>query len=143
MAWCHVPGTDYPFCAGGGGMDLGLMLAEPGYHTGAFVEWLLAAHPNLAPALGFDDCVAWARRLAADPEGSLKAAAEPALHRMADGLAHRARALRLLGNGVHLLVAAHAWRALAAAHGRGQWIWRPTEAPYRPAQMTLFDGLQP
>ena len=38
---------------------------------------------------------------------------------MADGLAHRARALRLLGNGVHPLAAAHAWRSLAAAHGLG------------------------
>jgi len=45
------------------------------------------------------------------------AAAEPALRRMADGLAHRARALRLLGNGVHPLAAAHAWRAIAVAHG--------------------------
>ncbi len=26
-------------CAGGGGLDMGLMLAEPGYHTRAFVEW--------------------------------------------------------------------------------------------------------
>ena len=26
-------------CAGGGGLDLGLMLAEPGFHTRAFVEW--------------------------------------------------------------------------------------------------------
>ncbi|MWP38292.1 hypothetical protein GQY15_11850 [Rhodobacter sphaeroides] len=26
-------------CAGGGGLDLGLMLAEPDYHTRAFVEW--------------------------------------------------------------------------------------------------------
>ena len=26
-------------CAGGGGLDLGVMLAEPGYHTRAFVEW--------------------------------------------------------------------------------------------------------
>ena len=26
-------------CAGGGGLDLGLMLAEPGYHSRAFVEW--------------------------------------------------------------------------------------------------------
>ena len=30
-----------------------------------------------------------------------------------------AGALRLLGNGVHPLAAAHAWRALAAAHGLG------------------------
>ncbi len=26
-------------CAGDGGLDLGLMLAEPDYHTHAFVEW--------------------------------------------------------------------------------------------------------
>ena len=26
-------------CAGGGGLDLGVMLSEPGYHTRAFVEW--------------------------------------------------------------------------------------------------------
>ena len=46
-------------CAGGGGLDLGLMLAEPGYHTRAFVEWedwprsvLIAAQRNgyFAPA---------------------------------------------------------------------------------------------
>jgi hypothetical protein len=29
------------------------------------------------------------------------------------------RALRLLGNGVHPLAAAHAWRALSTAHGLG------------------------
>jgi hypothetical protein len=58
---------------------------------------------------------------------------EPSLRRMADGLAHRARALRLLGNGVHPLAAAHAWRALAAAHGLGPmdlatggWTGRPS-----------------
>lgn len=79
---------------------------------------VLAARPDLAPALGFDDCLAWARRIKADPEGP-RAAAEPALRRMADGLAYRARALRLLGNGVHPLAAAHAWRTLAAAHGIG------------------------
>ncbi len=77
----------------------------------------LATRPDLAPAVGFDDCLAWARRLAADLEGPGAAAAEPALRRMADGLAHRARALRLLGNGVHPLAAAHAWRSLASAHG--------------------------
>lgn len=26
-------------CAGGGGLDMGLMLAEPGFHTRCFVEW--------------------------------------------------------------------------------------------------------
>jgi DNA (cytosine-5)-methyltransferase 1 len=95
----------------------GLHPPGPGDHD----AWraVLAARPDLAPALGFDDCLAWARRLAADPEGPVAAAAEPALRRMADGLAHRARALRLLGNGVHPLAAAHAWRSLAAAHGLG------------------------
>ena len=95
----------------------GLHPPGPGDHAG----WaaVLPSRPDLAPALGFNDCLAWARRMSADPEGPVTAAAEPALRRMADGLAHRARALRLLGNGVHPLAAAHAWRALAAAHGLG------------------------
>ena len=80
---------------------------------------ILASRPDLAPALGFDDCLAWAGRIKADPEGPLKTQAQSAVRRMADGLAHRARALRLLGNGVHPLAAAHAWRTLAAAHGLG------------------------
>ncbi|OWJ89432.1 DNA methyltransferase [Paracoccus yeei] len=103
----------YPALPGG----TGLHPPGPGDHAG----WaaVLTARPDLAPALGFDDCLAWARRLAADPERPVAAAAEPTLRRMADGLAHRARALRLLGNGVHPLAAAHAWRALAAAHGLG------------------------
>ncbi|MCC5972145.1 MAG: DNA cytosine methyltransferase [Pararhodobacter sp.] len=103
----------YPPLSGG----TGLHPPGPGDHD----AWrtVLTARPDLAPALGFDDCLAWARRLAADPEGPVAAAAEPALRRMADGLAHRARALRLLGNGVHPLAAAHAWRSLAAAHGLG------------------------
>ena len=95
----------------------GLHPPGPGDHAG----WaaVLASRPDLAPALGFNDCLAWASRLAADPESPDTAAAEPALRRMADGMAHRARALRLLGNGVHPLAAAHAWRSLAAAHGLG------------------------
>ena len=44
---------------------------------------------------------------------------DTAAERKADGLAHRERALRLLGNRVHPLAAAHAWRALAASHGLG------------------------
>ncbi|NCQ25797.1 MAG: DNA cytosine methyltransferase [Roseovarius sp.] len=114
----HHPGRrqipdGHPALSGG----TGLHPPGPGDHAG----WaaVLATRPDLAPALGFDDCLAWARRLSADPEGPVTAAAEPALRRMADGLAHRARALRLLGNGVHPLAAAHAWRALAAAHGLG------------------------
>ncbi|MBW6494187.1 MAG: DNA cytosine methyltransferase [Burkholderiaceae bacterium] len=103
----------YPALPGGAGLHP----PDPGDHAGWAAT--LASRPDLAPALGFDDCLAWARRIKADPEGSGAAAAESALRRMADGLAHRARALRLLGNGVHPLAAAHAWRALAAAHGLG------------------------
>jgi len=103
-----------------GGWDEALLLEEL---RGLLAEdldlGLIGIPEDELDALGFDDCLAWARRVAADPEGSLTAAAEPALRRMADGLAHRARALRLLGNGVHPLAAAHAWRSLAAAHGLG------------------------
>ncbi len=41
------------------------------------------------------------------------ASLEPAIHGMADGPAHRADRLRLCGNGVHPLVAAHAFGLLA------------------------------
>ena len=98
----------------------GLHPPGPGDHAGWAAA--LVARPDLAPALGFDDCLAWARRLAADPQGPVAAAAEPALRRMADGLAHRTRALRLLGNGVHPLAAAHAWRSLATAPASGRNI---------------------
>ncbi len=77
----------------------------------------LAVAPYLAPAAGLDDCLAWARNLAAAMEVPDQEAAQSALCRMADGLALRSRALRLLGNGVHPLAAAHAWRSLAVAHG--------------------------
>jgi len=102
---------EYPALPGGAGLH------PPG--PGDRDAWaaILAARPDLAPALGLSDCLAWAGRLAAHPESPGTAAAEPTLRRMADGLAHRARALRLLGNGVHPLAAAHAWRTLAAAHG--------------------------
>jgi len=103
----------YPALPGGAGLHP----PGPGDHAG----WatVLSACPDLAPALGFNDCLAWARRMSPDPEGPGTAAAQSNLRRMADGLAHRSRALRLLGNGVHPLAAAHAWRALAAAHGFG------------------------
>ncbi|OYU38918.1 MAG: DNA methyltransferase [Pseudorhodobacter sp. PARRP1] len=103
----------YPALSGG----TGLHPPEPSDHA----AWAatLASRPDLAPAVGFDDCIAWACRVAADLESPSAAAAEPSVRRLADGLAHRSRALRLLGNGVHPLAAAHAWRALAAAHGLG------------------------
>jgi hypothetical protein len=54
-------------------------------------------------------------------EGALveQAAAFTGLRQLADGLAQRSRALKLLGNGVLPLAAAHAFRTLAAAHGLG------------------------
>ncbi len=95
----------------------GLHPPGPGDHP----AWAatLASRTDLAPAVGFDDCIAWACRVAQDLESPGATAAEPAVRRLVDGLAHRSRALRLLGNGVHPLAAAHAWRALAAAHGLG------------------------
>ena len=103
----------YPALPGGAGLH------PPG--PGDRTRWaeILSARPDLSPTLGFSDCLAWAGRLAADPQSANTAAAEPSLRRMADGLAYRARALRLLGNGVHPLAAAHAWRSLAAAFGLG------------------------
>ena len=103
----------YPALPGGAGLH------PPG--PGDHVAWAatLASRPDLAPALGFDDCLTWACRVAQDLESPGAAAAEPAVRRLVDGLAHRSRALRLLGNGVHPLAAAHAWRTLAAAHGLG------------------------
>jgi len=57
---------------------------------------------------GPGDADGWARYLRAAPD------LEPAVRRGADGLAHRVDRLRLCGNGVVPLVAAHALRTLAA-----------------------------
>ena len=54
------------------------------------------------------DADGWERYLRAAPD------LEPAVRRGADGLAHRVDRLRLCGNGVVPLVAAHALRTLAA-----------------------------
>lgn len=35
----HPPTRGLSLCAGGGGLDFGLMLAEPGFHTECWVEW--------------------------------------------------------------------------------------------------------
>jgi DNA (cytosine-5)-methyltransferase 1 len=119
-------------------------LHPPGPDDHAAWAAILAARPDLAPALCFNDCLAWARRLAADSDGPETAAAQPALRRMADGLAHRARALRLLGNGVHPLAEQHMRGALSRLPmASGPWIWRSVEGTERPAQMNLFEGLQP
>lgn len=102
---------------------------EPVHHRGPLfppgpddrAAWAdaLAIAPDLAPATGLADCLAWAGHLAQAVDGLEQAPAQSRLCRMADGLAARSRALRLLGNGVHPLGAANAWRALAAAHGLG------------------------
>ena len=71
---------------------------ELGEHTGERSAW--------PPGPG--DPAGWERYLRAAPD------LEPAVRRGADGLAHRVDRLRLCGNGVVPLVAAHALRTLAA-----------------------------
>ncbi|MDN2565269.1 DNA cytosine methyltransferase [Aquibium sp. A9E412] len=70
---------------------------EPCQHTGERPAW--------PPGPG--DADGWERYLASAPD------LEPAVRRGADGLAHRVDRLRLCGNGVVPLVAAHALRTLA------------------------------
>lgn len=71
---------------------------EPCEHAGERPAW--------PPSPG--DADGWERYLRAAPN------LEPAVRRGADGLAHRVDRLRLCGNGVVPLVAAHALRTLAA-----------------------------
>ena len=80
---------------------------------------VLVTSPDLAPSASFGDLASFAGQVAAMAQAGLVAEAEiePSLRRMADGLALRSRAPRLLGNGVHPLAAGHAWRTLSAAHG--------------------------
>ena len=70
----------------------------------------IGEHAGERPAWppGPGDAAGWARYLRAAPD------LEPAVRRGADGLAHRVDRLRLCGNGVVPLVAAHALRTLAA-----------------------------
>ncbi|PKP84780.1 MAG: DNA cytosine methyltransferase [Alphaproteobacteria bacterium HGW-Alphaproteobacteria-2] len=71
---------------------------DTGEHAGERAPW----------PPGPDDAAAWDRYLRTAPN------AEPSIRRGADGLAHRVDRLRLCGNGVVPLVAAHALRTLAA-----------------------------
>jgi hypothetical protein len=65
------------------------------------------------------------------PELVEQAQALTRLRNLADGLANRTRALRLLGNGVCPLAAAYAWRTLAASHGLGAVDLATLAAPDR------------
>lgn len=71
---------------------------QSGQHAGQRFAW----------PPGPDDADGWERYLRCAPD------LEPAVRRGADGLAHRVDRLRLCGNGVVPLVAAHALRTLAA-----------------------------
>ena len=75
--------------------------------------------PYLAPAVSLREVKRAADRLAALVACGVMAesAAESQLRLLADGMANRARALRVLGNGVAPLSAAYAWRELSRAHG--------------------------
>ncbi len=70
----------------------------------------IGEHTRERPAWppGPGDAGGWERYLRAAPD------AEPSIRRGSDGLAHRVDRLRLCGNGVVPLVAAHALRTLAA-----------------------------
>ncbi|MAI91737.1 MAG: DNA methyltransferase [Hyphomonadaceae bacterium TMED5] len=103
QAECGEPqvGRPYPFggdvddADGAGSQGRGDDLGE---HAGERPAW--------PPGPG--DADGWERYLRAAPD------LEPAVRRGADGLAHRVDRLRLCGNGVVPLVAAHALRTLAA-----------------------------
>ncbi|WP_363324432.1 DNA cytosine methyltransferase [uncultured Roseibium sp.] len=97
------------------------LLHPPGPSQSDVWSHVLGLYPEGAPALSLGDLSAFSRYFAALVEaGELsEEEAECRLCRMADGLASRTRGLRLLGNGVHPLAAAYAWRSLSAAHGLG------------------------
>lgn len=96
--------------------DRQLPLAPPGPHDAAGWAAVLDTARELAPAVSMAEVFAWWRDCeAADPQRS-PPEAQPGVRRMVDGMAARSRALQLLGNGVHPLAAAAAWRAGAAAH---------------------------
>ena len=124
----------------------GLPLFPPGPGDRGAWAAVMASNPDLAPSFARRDVIASAVNLAALLGADEAEAIEPALRgiprgagmgevvsqapalvgqaqaltglrNLADGMALRTRALRLLGNGVCPLAAANAWRALIAAHG--------------------------
>ena len=132
----------YPALPGGTGLH------PPGPGDHAAWAAILAASPDRAPSFARRDAVAAAVNFAATLDPITSQTLEPRLRglsgtaqlgtlveeagavvdqaealasfcQLADGLAQRTRALRLLGNGVFPLAAAYAWRTLATAHGLG------------------------
>lgn len=95
-------------------------MAPPGPGQRAAWSAVLDLAPDLAPSVSLGCIKRTADQFAAlVAQGHMaEAEAERIICRMAAGMAQRSRALRLLGNGVHPVAAAHAWRTLAAAHGR-------------------------
>lgn len=94
--------------------------------------------PHLAPAVSLRDVKRAADHFAALVARGIMAEseAESIVCRMADGLAARSRALRLLGNGVMPLQAALAWVTLAGAHGLEPIEWsnaKPARKNFKPA----------
>ena len=82
------------------------------------MTWLYLLPQALTPAAR-KACSAYRSAAATDDEGwrrdlGYRPDAQPAVRRDADGLACRVDRLRLCGNGVVPLVAAHAWRTLKA-----------------------------
>ena len=133
----HHPGgwqvpDGYPALPGGTGLH------PPG--PGDLAGWaaVLATRPDLAPAVSLRDVKRAADHFAQMvARGELaEAAAESIVRGMADGLAARSRALRLLGNGVMPLQAALAWVTLAGAHGLEPIEWsnaKPARKNFKPA----------
>lgn len=124
----------------------GAWIYPPGPGDRAAWSAVMAADPSRAPAVARSDAAAAALRLAAvvpadTAHAILERAGDVAIGEivravereapglvgletalagfrlMAHGMAARSRALQLLGNGVVPLVAAYAWRTLAASHG--------------------------
>jgi site-specific DNA-cytosine methylase len=103
----HLQGQ-WPEPHGPIGEFCGIRIFPPGPRDAKAWAETLAIAPTMVPAASVHNCFTWLCNLATADAQSETAAAESAIRRMAHGLAVRARALRLLGNGVHPLAAAHA-----------------------------------
>lgn len=98
------------------------LLQPPGPNDTDAWSAILGLSPDLAPAVSLRDVKRTADNLAQMvAQGSMaESEAESVVRGMADAMASRTRALRLLGNGVCPLEAAYAFQSLSAAHGLGR-----------------------